>query len=464
MSQTDNQLSAKDFAPLAALMTGYACLMLAGGMNSLIIPIRGDMEGFSAFSLGLLGTSWAVGFITGSLYVPHLVVRVGHIRIFAVMASLATLAVIASVLVVHPVVWIPLRAAAGFCFAGAAMIVEAWLNERTNRSTRGRVFGIYTMVNLGATTAGQMLLVTGDTSGVLFFLVAAMFYTLAIIPPALSAQTKPRPLRKVSFDLKAVWQNSPIAVVVVILIGISNGAFGTLGAVFAQRIDLGVGGIATFMSATILAGALVQIPIGYLSDRFDRRLVLVGVVLCAIAVDGFFLLTENYEIAVVIAAGAVLGGAIYSLPPIVMAYANDHAPKDKYIQTSSSLLLLFGAGAIAGPVIAGGFMSVSGEKGLFVITLAAHLIMVAYTVWQAIIGKQKTVAREDKSRFTRMEPGRVIMQPTELSDLDFGLDQEDEGAPVLPDRIRDAFSQNEGDEDKTPLNKIRPSDDTHGGW
>ena len=147
MSHKDDKLTAGDFTPLLALMAGYAFLMFAGGMNSLVVPIRGSAEGFSTFSLGLLGTSWAIGFITGSIYVPHLVARVGHIRIFAVMAALATMAVILTVLLVHPIAWIPLRAAAGFCFAGAAMIVEAWINERTSRGTRGRVFGIYTRVN-----------------------------------------------------------------------------------------------------------------------------------------------------------------------------------------------------------------------------------------------------------------------------------------------------------------------------
>lgn len=466
VSEGKKTLSVRDFGPLAALMIGYAFLMLAGGMNSLIIPIRGSAEGFSTVSLGLLGTFWAVGFISGSLYVPHLVARVGHVRIFAVMASLATLAVLASAVIVNPIVWIPLRAAAGFCFAGAAMIVEAWLNESTNRSTRGRVFGIYTMVNLGATTAGQMLLVTGDTNGVLFFIVAAMFYTLGMVPPALSAQTKPKPLRTVSFDLTEVWRNSPIAAVVVVLIGVSNGAFGSLGAVFGQKINLDITTIATFMSATILAGALIQIPVGYLSDRFDRRVILVGLILCAIIVDAFFLLTPTYNVFVVIGAGALLGGAMYSLPPVIMAYANDHAPKDRYVQTSSSLLMMFGGGAIAGPIIAGITMDITGEKGLFWLLICAHLIMVIYTLYRSLFYKQKKIAPEDKSRFTRIEPGRVILQPPQLSEMDFGLDEDDRIIPVVSDRIREAFSTKQplGDKNGPNLQSGRSSDDDHGGW
>lgn len=444
-------------------MIGYACLMLAGGMNSLIIPIRGGSEGFSTLSLGLLGTSWAVGFIIGAFYVPAMVLRVGHVRVFSVMASLATLAVIISLIVVHPIVWIPMRAAAGFCFAGTAMIVESWVNERTNRKTRGKVFGVYTMVNLSATTAGQMLLVTGDTSGPIFFLIAAVFYTIAIIPPALSERTKPKPLQRASFDVPALWKNSPSAVVAITLIGISNSAFGSLGAVFAQRLNLDIATIATFMSVSILAGALIQIPVGYISDRFNRRVILVILTVAAATIDIFFLRITEPSTTAMLVAGAIFGGAIYSLPPVVMAHANDHADKNNYLQTSGGMLLLFGCGSIVGPLIAGLMMIFSGTKGLFVITLWSHLTLIIYVIWRLI--QRRDVAREDKSKFSRFEPGRVIMQPNALSFDSFGLEEENKRqAPEIPDRILDAFDKPASTDEQTDIGKNRPSDDTHGGW
>lgn len=444
-------------------MLGYACLMFAGGMNSLVVPIRGDHEGFSSLSLGLLGTSWAFGFITGALYVPNMVKRVGHIRVFGVMASLATIAVVLSILLIHPIVWIPLRAAAGFCFAGSAMIVESWVNERTTSSTRGRVFGVYTMVNLTATTAGQMLLVTGDTTNATFFLIAAVFYTLAIIPPALSEQTKPNTLRKVTFDLPVLWRNSPAAVVGITLVGMSNSAFGSLGAIFAQRIDLEISAIAVFMSASILAGAAVQVPIGYFSDRVSRRVVLVVVTATAASIDLFFLRSDEFEIVTVLIAGAIFGGAIYSMPPILMAHANDHAARDRYVQTSSGMLLLFGCGAIAGPFIAGLLMSVAGEKGLFITTLWSHLTLIIYVSWRLI--QRGAVAKQEKTKFTSIEPGRVVLQPNALSETSFGIqDEANREAPDLPPRIRDAFDKPVSTDEKTDLQKIQPGDDSHGGW
>lgn len=458
-----NHLTIKQFRPLAALMVGYACLMLAGGMNSLIIPIRGGQEGFSTLSLGLLGTSWAMGFILGALFVPHLVARVGHIRVFGVMASLATLAVILSVLIIHPIAWIPLRAAAGFCFAGTAMIVEAWVNERTDQHNRGRVFGVYTMVNLTATTTGQMLLVTGDTTGPVFFLIAAIFYTLALIPPALSEQTRPHPLRRVSFDLPALWKNSPSAVVAISVIGISNSAFGALGAVYAQRMNFDITTIATFMSAAILTGAAAQLPVGYFSDRFNRRIVLVCITLVAAGLDIFFLTSSNITTTTILIAGAVFGGTIYSMPPIAMAHANDHAEKDHYLQTSSGMLLLFGAGSIVGPFIAGLLMSYFDSKGLFLVTFCAHLTLIIYVCWRFL--QRADVSSEDKTKFARFDPGRVVLQPNCLTEVNFGLHSENNrNYPHLPDRIMHAFDKPASTDEKTELQKTRSGDDTHGGW
>lgn len=222
--------------PLAALLMGSGFLFFAGGMNALLLPVRGGQEGFSTLSLGLLGTGWAFGFVTGCLVVSRLVARVGHIRSYSVMAALASLAVLTSLLLLTPYAWVPLRALSGFCFAGAAMIVESWLNERVDRESRGKVFGVYQMVNLTSTTAGQLLLTVGDTRGYLFFVIAAMGYSLALIPTAVSSSRAPKPLVAAKLNLKELWMNSPVAVVSVVLLGASNSAFGTLAAVYAAQV------------------------------------------------------------------------------------------------------------------------------------------------------------------------------------------------------------------------------------
>ena len=239
-------------------------------------------------SLGLLGTGWAIGYVSGCLYTARLVQRVGHIRAFSVMCSLAGIVILAQLLILSPHAWIPLRALQGFCFAGAAMIVESWLSERADARSRGRIFGIYTMVNLFASTAGQLTLTVGDSSGYFFFVLGAMFYSLALIPTAASSSATPQPLVSVKLDIRALWRNSPVAVFAVFMVGISNASFGTLAAVYGARIGLEISSIALFASIPILIGAISQIPVGILSDRLDRRKVLVGVALVALVADIVF--------------------------------------------------------------------------------------------------------------------------------------------------------------------------------
>ncbi|SMX46762.1 MFS transporter [Maliponia aquimaris] len=382
--------------PVSALLFGSALLLFAGGMHSLILPVRGVAEGFSSTSLGLLGTGWAVGYVLGCLYVPRMVGSVGHIRTFGVMCAFAAVAILLQALVVRPEVWIPVRAVSGFCFAGAAMIVESWLSDRANPQNRGRIFGIYTMVNLGATTAGQMAIALGDASGFLFFAVAAIVYSLALVPTALSTSASPAPLTSVRLNLPLLWRNSPVAVAACFLVGISNGSFGTLAAVYAGQVGLTLSAIALFSSIPVLAGALAQIPVGYASDRMDRRKVLVLVAVVALAADlGFLFATPQDQLTNLILV-SVFGAAIYSMYPILIAHANDHAPQGTAIQVSGGLLMVFGVGNIIGPLIAGVAMGQTGAQGLFLTTVVGHVVMILYTLRR--ITKRAAVKDKDKTK------------------------------------------------------------------
>ncbi|GKX32788.1 MAG: MFS transporter [Rhizobiaceae bacterium MnEN-MB40S] len=396
--------------PISALLLGSAFLLYAGGMNGLILPVRGSQEGFSAFSLGLLGTGWAIGYVLGCIMTPGLVGRVGHIRSFSVMASLAALAILASLLFITPWAWIPLRAISGFCFAGAAMIVESWLSERVDASSRGRVFGVYTMVNLMATTTGQLTLTLGETGGYTFFVIGAMFYSLALIPTAISSTATPKPLVKVRLDLGALWRNSPIAVYAVLMVGISNSAFGTLAAVYADQIGLQLSAIALFTSIPILAGALAQLPVGQLSDRMDRRKVLIGITIVGIIGDLAFIILQPELASMNFILVFIFGAAAYAMYPVIVAHANDHAEPDSYIQTSGGLLLVFGVGCIVGPLFAGFGMSAIGTSALFMTTIVVHILIVIYTLWR--ISRRAPVEPKHKVEFVPSAPTRTTTPET----------------------------------------------------
>lgn len=400
----------KQLVSISALLFGSALLLFAGGMNTLILPVRGSAEGFSAAALGLLGTAYAIGYVLGCLFVPRLVGRVGHIRSFSVMAAFAAVAVLSSVIVLEPVVWIPLRAVSGFCFAGAAMIVESWLNERTDPGSRGRIFGIYTMVNLSASTGGQLSLALGDTNGFLFFVLAGVFYCLALVPLSISSTASPKPLVSVKLDIRALWRNSPVAVFAVFCVGVSNGSFGTLAAVYADRVGLVLTSVALFASLPILAGAVSQIPIGMLSDRMDRRKVLIGVAAAALAVDAAFVLVMPEGRWGNLVLASAFGAVIYAMYPIIVAHANDHAADGNYIQVSGGLLMVFGLGSIAGPALAGVGMTFTGSQGLFFVTGLAHVAMISFAALR--IRARAPVAGDDKVAFKPAPTARASTPET----------------------------------------------------
>ncbi|MGC1494581.1 MAG: MFS transporter [Sulfitobacter sp.] len=395
----------RQFLPISALLLGSAFLLFAGGMNSLILPIRGANEGFSAVSLGLLGTGWALGFVSGCIMTSPLVARVGHIRAFGAMAAIAAISILASAIVITPWAWIVLRALCGFCFAATAMIVESWLSEQSTPDNRGRIFGVYTMVNLGASTAGQMMLTLGDPNGFVFFALGAIFYCMALVPTAISSTTTPAPLVSVKLNIRSLWKNSPVAVFAVFWVGVSNAAFGTLAAVYAQQIGLALAAVALFTSIPILAGAVIQIPVGVLSDKTDRRRVLIGVAVLALIADLGFIIFAPESRAINLVLAALLGGAIYAMYPVIVAHANDHAEPGTSIQISGGLLLIYGFGSIIGPLVAGIAMAEVGTRALFLVTSASHVMVIAYTIWR--MTKRDSVADKDKSNFQPATAGRT---------------------------------------------------------
>lgn len=417
----------RQLTPIAALLLGSAFLLFAGGINGLVLPVRGSAEGFSALSLGLLGTGWSIGYVSGCIMAPRLVAKVGHIRAFAAMAALASVSLLGSAIMVDPVAWIMLRGLCGFCFAGAAMIVESWLSDQSNPRNRGRVFGVYTMVNLAASTAGQMMLTLGDPNGFVLFALGAMFYALALVPTALSSSSTPAPLVSVRLDLRALWRNSPVAVFAVFWVGVSNSSFGTLAAVYAERLGLTLTTIALFTSIPILAGALMQIPVGILSDKMDRRRVLLGIAFLALTADAGFLLLAPETRGMNLTLAALLGGSIFALYPVIVAHANDHATPGTSIQISGGLLLTYGIGGIFGPLVAGGLMGAVGPIALYSVTASCHVLIITYTLWR--ISRRVAVDDADKGDFQASTGGRGSTPQTAVLAQEEAAIEAEKGAP-----------------------------------
>ena len=411
------------YRPVFSLLRGTAFLLAASGLHGLLLPLRGQLEGFSTASLGLMGTAWAGGFVTGCYFAPRIVRRAGHVRAFGAFAASGAIVALMTGLLIDEFFWILLRAFTGFTMAGAFMVIESWLNERSSNENRGTVFGLYMMVTYASIMAGQMIVAVGDVGSESLFMVTGIFFCLALLPTAVSTAAHPKPLQDVALDVKGLYANSPVSSAACLLIGVANGAWGTLGAVYGARIGITTAEIALMMSLVMVAGAAFQMPVGRLSDKTDRRYVLVGASFaCAIVGVLIFLLTPRSG-AFVIALTAAYGAFAYTLYSLAVAHANDHAKPEDFVKVSGGLLLLYGFGTMIGPVIGAALMGSMRPESLFLATALAHFALVGFSILR--IRRRAPVPLEEREAFKTMPSERGATP--QAARLDPRTPQEEEG-------------------------------------
>lgn len=396
----------QSFWPIFALLRGTAFLLAASGLHSLLLPLRGQAEGFSTAALGLLGTAWATGFVAGCYFAPRLVRSVGHIRAFGAFAASGAIVALTTGLVIDPTVWVILRVFTGFVMAGAFMVIESWLSERSSNENRGTVFGLYMMVTYASIMAGQLLVAGFDVTSASLFMITGILFCLSLIPTAVSTQASPAPLKDVRIDVRALYANSPLACAACLLCGVANGAFGTLGAVYGARIGISTAEIALMMSITVVAGAALQLPIGRISDRTDRRFVLlVATAISSMAGLAIFAVEPRTGFWV-LALTAAYGAFAYTIYSVAVAHANDHARAEDFVTVSSGLLMLYGFGTMAGPVIAAFLMARLRPESLFLATALAHVALAAYTVLR--IRQRAPVPLGERETFQTLPAERAV--------------------------------------------------------
>jgi MFS family permease len=252
---------------------------------------------------------------------------------------------------------------------------------------------------------GQLMIPFGDTSTTLFFMCAGIVYCLAMLPTLLSTAASPQPLKQVSLDLPALYRNSPISFLGILLVGIANGAYGTLGAVFGRQVGLTDSDVALMMSTTIFAGAVMQFPAGRLSDTIDRRYVLAALAAVAAIAGALIFLIEPTGVILLIALVGVYGAAANALYPIAVSHANDFATPEDFVKISGGLLLLYGIGTIIGPTIGGPIMTVTGPYGLFMITACAHVLITTYAIFRSRM--RAAVPASERDAYSTINPGTL---------------------------------------------------------
>lgn len=383
--------------PIASLLLAVAFLLAGNGLQFTLLPLRGHEESFSAFAIGVIGSGYYVGFVSGCLLAPYLILRAGHIRTFAALVALASAVGLAYPLTATVGAWVAFRVLNGFCIAGFYLVIESWLNDRATNQTRGLVMSAYVMVNFFAFTAGQLMVTLYPVKGAEDFMVAAMLISLAIIPVALTRSAQPAPITIVSFRPARLFEAAPVGLVASLVVGAANGAFLTLGPLSIAVTDyFSVAEAAIFMSVATIAGALAQWPIGIISDRLDRRVVLL-VLLIAAALAGIVLWLFAETRLLLLTFGFLFGALALPGYSLAAAHAYDKTPTRDTLQTAATVLLVNACGSVVGPILAAETMALAGPRALFLFTAVVQSLLAAYVFYRIMV--QAPVSEPEKTGF-----------------------------------------------------------------
>ena len=367
-------------APVAALLASVAALLLGNGLLGTLLIVRAGQEGFSSGAISAMMSFYFAGFTIGALMLPRIIVAVGHVRTFAGFAAIASMTALLHVALVEPIAWIPLRLITGFAYAGMILATESWLNAHAVPSTRGQLLSIFGVVSMGSWAIGQALLNVAPPADMTLFLIVSLLISAAVVPITLLPSHPPAQVTQERVAFSELVRASPLAAAGAFLAGLAIGGFWGMGPNFAQRIGLDVGGISAFMAAVLGGTLLLQWPLGWLSDRVPRNLVIAAAALASAAAAVGVAFAVEAPLPLLLAAGALFGGFGIPIYSLCLAVANDDLPAGRLLGTARGLLLLNGIGTAAGPLIGGAAMTIAGPGGLFLYAAALLAILAVLAI------------------------------------------------------------------------------------
>jgi MFS family permease len=422
-----------------ALFTGFGIIVVSHGFQGNLLGIRSVIENFNFIATGTIMSAYFVGFFIGATVVPRLVTKVGHIRVFAAFASMASLSSLIHIVFVDPYVWILARFFTGFSMIGIFIIVESWLNDRANNKTRGKVLSLYMLITYVGMALGNFLLNISDPKQYEPFILISLLFSVALIPILLTKRKPPKFKKTSAIEIKELFKISPFGSVSMFCTGFIFAPIFSLLSVYAITMKLSIFETSLLLVGVMLAGALFQWPIGSLSDKYDRRKIIITssiaafiFSLLAIFVSGIgnslpnlFIesaVTFNYFstamdktklfIFIILLAGVTL--PLFSLN---LALVNDYIPKEKFVAAGGGLNIIFGLGAMAGPVLCSTLMHFLGPNGFFVHLLVFLFIIITFGFYRL---SQREIENNPESTFTPL-PTTITPLGIEL-DPDTGVD------------------------------------------
>ena len=399
---------------------GAALIMVAHGLQGILIALRAALEGFPTAATGIVMSGYFVGMLAGSTLSPALVRQVGHVRVFAALASLASVSVLMHALYVEVVFWTTMRVVTGFCYAGMYVVVESWLNQQATNRNRGRLLSLYMVTMFAGAAVGHLLLNVADPAGFDLFLIVSILVSLALVPLLLAARPGPRPRRSQRMTLSELHRASPLGFVAAVLTGVIQGGLFGMGAIYAREIGLGIGQVAWFMALVTLGALVTQWPLGWLSDRFDRRRVMLGAALVggaapAVVAAGFV----EPAASLAFVAMFVLGAATLPLYSLCISHVNDYLSPRQMVGASGTLVFVTGCGLIAGPLTVALALEAVGPAGFLQFLVIGHGLLAGFIVYRMTRRPAKPV--EEQAGYvptgTRSSPVLIELAAREGRDL-----------------------------------------------
>lgn len=400
------------------LLLAIALLMVGNGLQGSLLGLRASYEGFDVGATGIVMSSYYGGFLLSSFVTIRLIQQVGHIRVFAAFASLASTTVLMHALLPMPWVWLFLRFITGFALAGLYVVAESWLNQASNNETRGKILSAYMVIIYGCMALGQIILTFSDPTSFTPFIIVSILVSLALVPVSLNRTAGPTIDWPKKVSIKQLFHSSPLGFMASLATGVAQGAFLSLGAVYAARIGLTTAEIGVLMSVALIAVVPVQIPLGWISDRVDRRWVIasIGVIVGITAFVAAFVGHGDFPILLLLFA--IYGGFSAPLYSLAIAHTNDFLEHDEMLGASSKLVFLNGVGSIIGPAFISLAMSFGGDVAFFVFPGFVHILLAVYALWR--MTRRKSVSEDNRGDYVH-----VAVRATPVATISAVEDTED---------------------------------------
>ncbi len=366
--------------PLIPLLVTAGILIGGNGLQGTYIALRGSAEGFTPSTIGLIGAGYSIGFAVGCLYITRVLRSIGHIRTFAAMAAVAACCSILMPLIISPLFWTLMRFVIGISVASLFAVVESWINAKVTNANRARTLSVYRLVDLSSVTVAQYLIPTFGIEGPVIFSLIAIAMAMSLVPISVADRSSPSPPEAINYDIRAVWRISPLSVVGVVAVGLSMAAFRNIGPIYAQDIGMDVTEIATFMSAGIIGGVVLQYPLGIFSDRLDRRKVIIWATIGTILTGAYLSFFAGTDETANIVGIFVYGAFAMPLYSLCSAHGNDFAKPGEHALVSAGLLFFWSIGATIGPLLASVLLQFIGPQVFFIYTSFIFAGFLFYTL------------------------------------------------------------------------------------